>query len=433
MITDAKVILWGKVIGAVSWLENRQCAVFQYEPTFSKSGIQVSPLKMPLRTEPFEFPELSKNSFKGMPGLLADSLPDHYGNAMIDAWLVSQGRNPQSFTPIERLCYIGKRGMGALEFEPTISQHKAGRNSIELSMLVELANDVLSERTLLKGKFGGKNDKTLIEEVLRVGTSAGGARAKAILAWNPKTGEFRSGQLDSDPNFEHWLVKFDGVSKSGDHGVSDPKGFGLIEFAYYQMAKKAGIEMSECRIHSEGGRHHFMTKRFDRTDSGNKKHMQSLTAIAHFDYQNPALYSYEQCFDIMRRLKLSGLEMEQQFRRTLFNVVARNQDDHVKNSAFLMDKSGTWKLSPAFDVSYSWNPDGIWTSNHQMSINQKRNDFTLSDLLALGEKAGIKPRKSKQILEQVIEAVNSWSEIAKEVGVPKKRISQVQKAHRMIF
>lgn len=431
MSTDALIKLWGTPIGAVSWVEDRGVGVFQYAKEFVRSNIQVSPIHMPLRETPYEFSALSKNSFNGLPGLVSDSLPDHYGNALIDAWLAAQGRSPQRFNPVERLCYIGKRGMGALEFEPTLSGREKKSANIEMEQLVELANSVLQRRSELEGALSGKDDQKNMEEILKVGTSAGGARAKAVIAWNRATNEFRSGQVEQENNFEHWLIKLDGVNGNGDHGIADPLGFGNVEYAYSLMAKKAGIEMTECRLHKEGGRSHFMTKRFDRTDNGDKMHMQSLAALAHFDYQQPQSYSYEQCIQVMRKLGLSAVELSQQFRRTVFNVIARNQDDHVKNIAFLMDRKGKWKLSPAYDITYAWNPEGLWTKNHQMSINGKWNDIELADLIALGRYSDLKPPKIKEIIEEVKEAVSNWMSFAEAGDVNEKFAKKIKRAHRL--
>ncbi|MEQ8953362.1 MAG: type II toxin-antitoxin system HipA family toxin, partial [Gammaproteobacteria bacterium] len=385
-MNDARVILWGRDIGAVSWLPDREIGVFQYRPEFVPSGIEIAPLMMPLREAPYSFPELARETFHGLPGLLSDSLPDKYGNRMINTWLAAQGRTPESFNPVERLCYVGKRGMGALEFEPREGATDRTSLKIEIEELVLLANRVLDERARLGGLLNGDGhgaDSLAFNEILRVGTSAGGARAKAVLAWNPKTDEFRSGQVDLAEGFEHWLVKFDGVSGNRDKELADPQGYGLIEYAYHLMAVDAGIEMTDCRLHKEGGRSHFMTRRFDRTPEGKKLHMQSLGAMAHFDYNQAGAYSYEQAIKVMRKLDLTLPQIEQQYLRTVFNLVARNQDDHVKNIAFLMDKAGRWSLAPAFDVIYAWQPDGAWTGQHQMSVNGKRDRFTLEDLLQL--------------------------------------------------
>ena len=431
MNNDARVTIWGSNIGAVTWLEDREIGVFQYAPEFRQSGIQLSPLMMPLSEFPYEFPALARNTFKGLPGLVADSLPDRYGNAIIDAWLASQGRTASSFHPVERLCYVGTRGMGALEFQPATLEPSNSKNAIELARLVDLANQILDDRKRLGGVFSDSDDQNTINDILRVGTSAGGARAKAILAWHPKTKEFRSGQVDAGKGFEHWLMKFDGITSSHGTEISTPKGYGKIEYAYHLMAVEAGVEMTPCRLHHEGGRSHFMTKRFDRTATGKKLHMQSLGAIAHYDYRQPASYSYEQAVQVMRRMGLPRKDIEQQVLRAIFNVVGRNCDDHVKNIAFLMNRRGEWRLSPAFDISYAWNPTGVWTSRHQMSVNGKRDDFEHEDLIALAKAADIKKVRAGQMVQRVIDVIRRWPDFAKEAGVAHPQIKKVQTSQRI--
>ncbi|MGM0561153.1 MAG: type II toxin-antitoxin system HipA family toxin [Pseudomonadota bacterium] len=433
-MSDASVRLWGREIGAVSWDDERGLGVFEYAPEFAtKSGIEVAPLRMPLKANiSYEFPELAGQAFHGLPGLVADSLPDKFGNAVINAWLASQGRPEGSMNPVERLLYIGTRGMGALEYHPPRMAQQQGRGrDVEIEALVELANRVLNDRNNLQGRFRGDDDREEIEEILRVGTSAGGARAKAILAWNPHSNEFRSGQVDVDAGFQHWIMKFDGVANNKDREtVADPQGYGKIEYAYYLMAQQAGIIMMESRLHHEGGRSHFMTRRFDRTPQGGKLHMQSLAALMHLDYNMAGAHSYEQALQAIRALKLSSSDMEQQFLRTVFNVVARNQDDHVKNIAFLMDQAGQWRLSPAFDVIYAWNPDGSWTNRHQMAINGKRDSFQRSDLEQLAQVGNIKKRRADILIDQVIAAVRDWEHFASQAGVSKDQVAAIQTAHR---
>jgi len=429
-MTDASVILWGRRIGAVSWDEARALGIFQYDPDFVGAGIEVAPLKMPVREAPYEFPALRKETFKGLPGMLADALPDTFGNRLIDAWLAETGRSADRFSPVDRLCYIGNRGIGALEFEPTV--RKATRSKkLEVAQLVDLANRVLNERENLAGRLGGENDAEALEDILSVGTSAGGARAKAVLAWNRETGEFRSGQVKVDEGYEHWLLKFDGVSNNRDKELADPQGFGKIEYAYHLMATAAGIDMSECRLHHEGGRSHFMTRRFDRDGRGRKLHMQSLGAMQHFDFNDPASYSYEQAVLTIQGLGLGMDVVEQQVRRAIFNVVARNQDDHVKNISFLMDRSGTWRLSPAYDVAYSYNPSGVWTRDHQMSLAGKRNNFTRDDLMAFASNVGVKAVRAKRAIDEVVETVGHWRAFAEEAGVEPSDISRIEKTFRM--
>ena len=430
-MTDATIRLWGRDIGAVSWLADRDYAVFQYVPEFTASGIAVSPLVMPPSQAPYAFPELPRDAFKGLPGLLADSLPDKYGNALIDAWLTRQGRDARSFNPVERLCYIGTRGMGALEFHPTLLKAQRRSRRLEIDALVDLANQVLSMRQNMQGVLTGEDDQDMLEEILRVGTSAGGARAKAVLAWNETTGEFRSGQAPADKGFTYWLMKFDGVSNNRDKELADPQGFGLIEYAFSQMAIDAGIDMAECRLHHEGGRSHFMTKRFDRTPTGQKLHMQSLGALRHFDFNAAGAYSYEQAVETIRQLNLKAVDVEQQFRRAVFNLLIRNQDDHVKNIAFLMDKAGAWRLSPAFDVGYAYNPSGPWTSTHQMTLNGKRDDFTSEDLVAFGEYCGFKSRKILGMVRETADRVREWRTYADAAGVYEPDAVRIHKALRL--
>jgi len=428
-MTTARVILWGSDIGAVTWLDEQKIGVFQYTPNFVDSAVEVAPLMMPLQDATYQFPALAPETFNGLPGMLADSLPDKFGNELIDAWLASEGRSPGSFNPVERLCYIGSRGIGALEFKPTITGSPTTARKVKIDALVKLANRVLDERVSLTGKFSGENDKDTVEDILRVGTSAGGARAKAVLAWNTETNEFRSGQAPADKGFTYWIMKFDGVLGNKDKEVTDPLGFGRIEYAYHLMAKQAGITMTECRLHEEGGRAHFMTKRFDRTASGSKLHMQSLGAMMHFDF-NRVSYSYEQAIQTIRRLSLPMVDIEQQLRRAALNVMARNQDDHVKNIAFFMDHQGQWRLSPAFDVAYSYNPSGLWTNQHQMSINGKRDGFESNDLIMLAKAAGVKKNVANRIYNEVTDAVRNWTTYAAVADVSQYVTERIEKTFR---
>ncbi len=418
MSTLAEVRLWGRTIGAVSLQEGEDAASFEYDPAFAQSGIEVAPMVMPLSRRVYRFPALSHTTFHGLPGLLADSLPDKFGNALVDAWLASQGRQADSFNAVERLCYTGERGMGALEFAPATGPAAKQATHIEVSQLVELASEILTHRNNLQATFAGKESADALTDILRVGTSAGGARAKAVIAWNPKTNEVRSGQVKAGQGFEYWLLKFDGVSGNKDKELEDPRGYGLIEYAYYLMALDCGIEISECRLFRENGRSHFMTRRFDRLAGGGKLHMQSLCAMAHYDFNMAGAYSYEQALQAMRKLQLPMQAIEQQFRRMAFNIVARNQDDHVKNIAFLMDKSGEWSLSPAFDMTYSFNPSGAWTASHQMTMNGKRDHFTLEDFNACAKAASMKRGRAAKIVAEVQATVLKWKAYAEQAGVP---------------
>ena len=430
MSSSARVLLWGRDIGAVTWLPDRELAVFQYTPDFAASSIQVAPLTMPLQEAPYAFPALPRETFHGLPGLLADSLPDRFGNRLIDAWLAAEGRQPGSLNPVERLCYTGTRGMGALEFRPALKGAPARSHAIEIDALVGLVNRVLDDHIALEGKFAGADDHGTIEDILRVGTSAGGARAKAVIAWNPKTGAFRSGQTPATEGFEPWLIKFDGVQGNRDREISDPQGFGRIEYAYYLMARDAGIRIQECRLHEEGGRAHFMTRRFDRLSNGDKLHMQSLGAMRHFDYNQAGAYSYEQAMQTLRMLSLPMDDIEQQARRAFFNLLARNHDDHVKNIAFLMDRHGDWRLSPAFDVAYSYNPSGAWTGRHQMSLNGKRDDFDVDDLYAFAASAGLKKARARALLADVAGALHTWGAHAETAGIVRRDSDRIARTFR---
>ena len=429
----AKVQLWGRTIGAVSLDEGREVAAFQYAEDFARSGIELSPLVMPLSDRVYEFPALPRNTFHGLPGLLGDSLPDKFGNAVIDAWLATQGRTPESFNAVERLCYTGTRGMGALEFAPVMGPRPVKASKIEVDALVRLAGEVLMHRGDLQGHFHEAGKEKALRDILRVGTSAGGARAKAVIGWNRTTNEVRSGQIAVGDGFDYWLLKFDGVAGNKDKELEDPKGYGAIEYAYHLMARAAGITMSECRLLEENERRHFMTRRFDRLEGGAKLHMQSLCALAHFDFNEAGAYSYEQALLTIRQLRLPMAAVEEQFRRMVFNVVARNQDDHVKNIAFLMNQQGEWSLAPAFDMTYSYNPSGSWTATHQMTINGKRDGFALTDFEACAKAALMKRGRAATIINEVQAAVNRWPEFADEARLSDEWRRGIGKMHRLTF
>jgi len=431
MSTVAEVRLWGRTIGAVSLEEGEEVAAFEYDPAFAQSGIEISPISMPLSRRVHTFPELSRNTFYGLPGLLADSLPDKFGHVLIDAWLATQGRQPDSFNVIERLCYTGERGMGALEFVPATGPKARPAGRVQIDRLVELASDILTHRNTLQASFADEGSEQAMADILRVGTSAGGARAKAVIAWNPSTNEVRSGQLPAGEGFEHWLLKFDGVSGNRDKELEDPQGYGVIEYAYYRMARDCGIDMSECRLFEENGRRHFMTRRFDRPADGGKLHMQSLCALAHYDFNLAGAYGYEQALLVIRQLGLPMKAIEQQFRRMVFNIVARNQDDHVKNIAFLMNKAGEWSLAPAFDMTYSFNPSGAWTAHHQMTLNGKRDNFALEDFKACAKAASMKRGRAETILGEIQETVSRWPDYAEETGVNPVQRDQIHDALRL--
>jgi len=429
-MTVAEVQLWGSTIGAVSVERPGEAAAFEYTPEFAGSGIEVAPLEMPLSRQLYRFPALGE-AFHGLPGLLADSLPDTFGNAVLDAWLAAQGRLPREIDAVERLLFTAARGMGALEFRPALGPRGREAAPLEVGALVELANEVLRSREGLRASLADPAKERALREILRVGSSAGGARAKAVIAWNSATNEVRSGQVRAPESFGYWLLKFDGVAGNRDRELADPMGYGAIEYAYALMARAAGVRMSECRLFEEGGRRHFMTRRFDRLGSGDKLHMQSLAALAHLDFNLAGAHSYEQALLVARRLGLESASLEELFRRMCFNVVARNQDDHVKNIAFLMDKRGRWSLAPAFDLTFSFNPAGAWTSRHQMTLNGKRDGFALEDFRAVARSASLPRGSERRTLEEVAEAVARWPEFASAAGVEPQQAAAIGTAHRL--
>ncbi len=413
MNDTAEVYLWGTRIGIIHQDITKKYASFEYDKNFLKSGIEVSPLRMPLAGNIYEFPALVGEPFYGMPGLVADSLPDRFGNAVIEQWLMSLGKSLSDFTAIDRLCYTGKRGMGALEYVPASTDIKDIDDNINVKEMVRFASEVLTNREVISLK---SDNNLTYAQLVQVGSSAGGARAKAVIAWNEKTGEVRSGQTQLGPGYEYWLMKFDNVSKNGDHGLEDKPEYTLIEYAYYLMAKNAGITMSECRIYESEGDHHFMTKRFDRVD-GKKLHMQSFGALAHISYQEPEACGYELAAMYMKKLGITYKEIEQFYRRMVFNCIAVNQDDHVKNISFIMDRTGKWSLSPAYDITFSYNLANKWLRAHQMTVNGKTMKIGLVDLLEAGNKMGIKERRCKDIISEVSASVAGFSVIAEQVGI----------------
>jgi serine/threonine-protein kinase HipA len=430
-VTVAAVTLWGSRIAAVSIGAGRPYATFQYEPAFVRSGVQLSPIQMPLREEPYRFPGLPQDAFSGLPGLLADALPDRWGRALVDAWLAAQGRDESSFDVVQRLCYVGTRGMGALEFQPAQDPSGGEGSDLRIDALVRLAGEVLAQRAEFIAELAANPEEEAMRQILAVGTSAGGARPKAIIAYNEATGQVRSGQVAAGEGFCHWLLKFDGVARSGDHGLADPDGWGAVEYAYSKMARAAGVEMTECRLLEETGRRHFMTRRFDRPEDGGKLHMQSLGALAHVSYNEPGAYSYEQAQLMMRTMGLGTAAAEQLLRRMVFNVIARNQDDHVKNIAFLMDRQGSWSLSPAYDVIWACQPGNRWLHAHQMSINGRRDGFSVGDLRAVARLAGLKRGRAEAIVAEVLDAVMTWPALAAQVGVEEEIAARIGTSHRL--
>jgi serine/threonine-protein kinase HipA len=428
MILTAKVKIWGAYVGAIAWDERNQLGSFEYAPDFLNKAWDLSPIKMPIDRgrQVFSFPELRPgrgdvyDTFKGLPGLIADMLPDKYGNQLIDAWLVRQGRPSGSMNPIEKLCFIGSRGMGALEFEPSSQSTQNTAKKIEVSSLVDISRKMLDQRLNFAADLSTGEEKAMTD-ILRVGTSAGGARPKAVIAFNPKTGEIKSGQTKAPQGFEHWLIKLDGVS---DAQFGESSGYGRVEMAYHLMAKRAGIDMMDCQLLEENGRAHFMTKRYDRADSNTRHHVQTWCAMNHYDFNDMASFSYELLFETMRALHLSYPMAEQMYRRMVFNVLSKNCDDHTKNFSFKLEKGGEWELSPAYDICYAYDPKSIWVSQHALSINGKRKAHQLEDFLTIAKSMNIK--KGKSLVEEIANVVGKWEEFANEAGVSKDLMRRVK-------
>ena len=419
MVDVAKVRMFGQDVGTFRWDNGRNMALFEYDDNFVRKNIEPSPLMMPVRQgRVYSFGGLDWETFNGLPGMLADSLPDTYGRALFDRWLNLTGRT--SGNPVETLCYLGKRCMGALEFEPATNPVASPGIRFEIDSLVEIAKEALSKKQTFGANLN-QDKKAAIAEILRLGTSAGGQRAKAVIAYNKDTGEVRSGQVEAPKGFDYYLIKLDGVSSEA--GFRQTENFGRLEYSFYRLVRECGIEMSECSLIEENGRAHFLTKRFDR-ENGRKIHMQTLCGIAHYDFRLRHGYSYEQAFTVMRRLRLPYSQAQEMFRRMVFNVVVRNQDDHTKNISFLMDGSGIWRLSPAYDMGYAYNPSGLWTATHQMSVNGKFDNITRKDMLECAALNNI--RNAGEIIDQVCEATSRWTEIAKECDVPQNMIDIIK-------
>ena len=424
MVDVARVNLFGQRMGTFRWDGRYQTVQFEYDRDFVGRGWEPSPLMMPVREgRIYSFTGLNRETYMGLPGMLADSLPDSYGRALFDRWLALTGRT--SGNPVETLCFLGRRCMGAMEFEPAIEAGYNPDQHFEIDSLVDVAREALSN----KAAFGvNLNDdkKAAIAEILRLGTSAGGQRAKAIIAYNKATGEVRSGQVEAPAGFDYYLIKLDGVSAQAD--FRETENYGRLEYSFYKLATACGIDMTECSLLEENGRAHFMTRRFDR-EGGRKVHMQTLCGMAHYDFRLLRAYSYEQAFGVMRALRLPYSDAQEMFRRIVFNVIVRNQDDHTKNISFLMGEDGRWRLSPAYDMGYAYNPQGGWTAMHQMSVNGKYDKITRDDLLALATANNIK--NPSEIIEEVQETASRWTEIAREADVPKEMISAIEP--NMIF
>lgn len=422
MNDTAEVYLWGTRVGIIHQDSTKKYGAFEYDRQFTESGIELSPLRMPLSKQVYEFPTLSGEPFYGMPGLLADSLPDKFGNMVIEQWLLSLGKTMSDFTAVDRLCYTGRRGMGALEYVPATSDIRDIDAEINVREMVKFASDILNKREeiLLQA-----SENLTYAQLVQVGSSAGGARAKALIAWNEETNEVRSGQMQPDTGYEYWLMKFDNVSRNGDHGLEDKPEYTLVEYAYYLMARACGITMNESRIYDSEGDHHFMTRRFDR-EKGEKIHMQSLGALAHISYQEPGICGYELAAAYMKKIGITHKEIEQFYRRMVFNCLAFNQDDHVKNTSFLMDRKGKWCLAPAYDITFSYNPSNKWLRAHQMTVNGKTLNIQRTDLLEAGTRMGIKTKKCKDIIGEVDTQVGRFASFAEQAGVTEKTYAYIQ-------
>ena len=408
------VSIWGKTTGYASWDEKRQCAIFQFDRSYIENGDDIAPEMMPLSDDVYSFESLNRETFNGLPGLLSDSIPDAFGNALIDRWLEQRNISPARFTPLDRLCYIGKRGMGALEYEP--STEHSDITDIDVNLLASLAQDVLNDRATLRTEL----DREGMEKLIAVGTSAGGARAKAIIAVNESTMEVRSGQLTLPKEFSHWLIKFD------TEPADKKKGYCSVEYAYHRMAVDCGIEMTECRLLELGEKKHFMTRRLDRIGS-EKIHMQTLCALSHLDFKEPGRYSYEHVFGIMRRLDMPYGDQEQLFKRMVFNVIMKNCDDHTKNTSFMLRKGGEWRLAPAYDVTYAYDPSNFWIRRHQMSINGKLEGITRKDLTDAAYAAGIK--NADDVIDATLSVASEWKEYAKDSGIKESVAESIGKMH----
>ena len=408
-----KIKLWGQTVGFTYWDHEDQCAIFQYDSDYLTKGCEISPIMMPLSPKIYSFNTLSRDTFSGLPGLISDSLPDAYGESLIGLWLKRNNIELYDFTPLDRLCYIGNRGMGALEYEPSM-ERESMNNEIDIDLLSSLADEIMKDRM----KIDAKLTSDAISDLIKIGTSAGGMRAKAVVALNESTNDIRSGQIDPPSGFTQWLLKFDTEDPAGKR-----KGYCRIEYAYHLMASECMIKMTECRLLELGEKAHFMTRRFDRPGS-EKVHIQTLCAMAHYDYKLPGKYSYEDVFKIIRKLEMPYDDSEQLFRRMVFNVIARNCDDHTKNLAFMMKRGESWRLAPAYDITYAYNPSNKWIGRHQLSVNGKTDGITMNDLRHIGQRMNI--RKVNEIIETIVTVVSEWKIYAKSVGIENSVIDTIE-------
>lgn len=412
-----EVRAWGKLVGALAPDPKIGYYVFAYDPSWRRSRIELAPLTMSLnnRQESFVFPSLPEATFRRLPALFADALPDDFGNALIDAWMAEHGTTKAEITTLDRLAYMGKRGMGALEFKPALGSHRESAAPLQMKSLVEEA------RKAVEGDLSADaHAQAALANIIRVGTSAGGARAKAVIAWNPKTKQIRSGQFEMALGFEPWILKFDGIGKDFELGTGGD--YGRTEFAYYKMATQAGITMSQCRLLEENGRAHFMTRRFDRDvvkGKTIKHHVQTLCAMNHLDYKQRGTHSYSQLFMTAADVGLGDESVQQVFLRMAFNVMSRNYDDHTKNFSFILKEGQGWELAPAYDITHAHNPRGEWTYQHLMSVNGKFDGITRADLMAEADRFGVP--KPEELLTDVRSALANWPEHAKEARLDKNK------------
>ncbi len=423
-VSAVEIRIWGTMVGAVVLDPARGYYAFEYAPAFARRGIELAPLQMPLAQadRPFVFPALPELTYRRLPAMLADALPDKFGNALIDAWMAGRGVPAQNITVLDRLAYMGRRSMGALEFRPARGPSAKSATALQLASLVETARQALSGRL-----DTDDHARAALSQIISVGTSAAGARAKAVVAWSRTTGELRAGQFDVEPGFEHWLLKFDGVGE--DKVLGPSRDYGRIEYAYYLMARDAGVHMSECRMLEENGRAHFMTRRFDR-DGNERLHMQSLCAMAHLDFNQKATHSYNQLFDTILRLGLGRQALVRAFTAMVFNVMAANMDDHTKNFAFLLRQGGRWELAPAFDITHAHNPWGEWTNQHQMSINGKFDEITRSDLRTVADRFDLL-QDYATVIERIGDALSAWPRYAQQAGVDPAETEAIAKNLRV--
>ena len=419
-----EVRIWDRLVGALAFDPQASAYAFEYAPEWSRDGVELAPLMMPVgaRRPRFVFPALDRDAFHGLPGLIADALPDDFGNQLIDAWMAQRGIDRSAVSVLDRLAYMGRRGMGALEFRPARGSHVESAAPLQMQQLVEEAR-----RSIHADLSDPDDTQTALANIIRVGTSAGGARAKAVVAWNPDTQELRSGQFDVAPGFEHWLLKFDGVGRDLELGASAD--YGRIEYAYYRMATAAGITMSDSRLFEENGRAHFMTRRFDR-DGNDKLHLQSLCALQHMNYRQRQTHAYESLFLSIHALGLDSAAMTQAFLRMAFNVAGKNHDDHTKNFAFLLPRNGAWRLTPAYDVTYAYNPMGEWTARHLMSVNGKFDDIGRADLLTVADRFSIPGARAA--IDAVNAAIADWPAHADAAEVPAGTRDRIASEHRRL-